>query len=404
MTGLLCVSLNDTEVGTLTMLRSGGIFFAFDKAYLESSNRLTLSQSFFTSAGDLIPETKISSTKLPVFFSNLLPEGHMRDYLAQRGGLKSSQEFKLIELLGQDLTGSIIITPIGGMPTDRIHEHEPKAKSELRPLRFSLAGVQLKFSAIAERNGGLIIPANGMGGNWIVKLPAQNYAHVPENEFAIMSLAASVGIPIPKIKLVPLKDIEGLPQMGILAGKNALAVKRFDRAEKNKRIHMEDFAQVYGISPDKKYEGVSYANIAGMIWTLTGEKGLTDFIRRLTFTIMTGNGDMHLKNWSLLYPDGKTPELSPAYDLLSTIPYIPSDGLALKLADTKDMQSIDIAHFRKLAEKAQVPEHLILQTVRDTVDKTRTIWTESHKHYDLPSDLDAAINKHINEVGLSKNI
>jgi len=57
-------------------------------------------------------------------------------------------------------------------------------------------------------------------------------------------------------------------------------------------------------APSKKYESVSFANITGMVWQLTGEVGLTDFIRRLTFTILTGNGDMHLKNWSFIYKDG----------------------------------------------------------------------------------------------------
>src|SRR5262249_33699679 len=148
---------------------------------------------------------------------------------------------------------------------------------------------------------------------------------VPENEFAMMHLAGEIGIPVPETQLIPLDRIGGLPDMGVLAGSQALAVKRFDRTANGKRIHIEDFAQVYNIYPEQKYEGVSYANIAGMVWKLTGETGLTDFIRRLTFSIITGNGDMHLKNWSFLYADGRTPSLAPAYDLVSTIPYLPAD-------------------------------------------------------------------------------
>jgi serine/threonine-protein kinase HipA len=60
-------------------------------------------------------------------------------------------------------------------------------------LRFSLAGVQLKFSAVMEASGGLTIPAGGMGGSWIVKLPSNRFASVPENEYTMLALARAVG-------------------------------------------------------------------------------------------------------------------------------------------------------------------------------------------------------------------
>lgn len=398
MTSLLRVSLNDDPIGTLTLLPSGGVFFAFDEAYLNAASRPVLSQSFFKPSGDIIPESKSAAGKLPPFFSNLLPEGHMRDYLAQRGGMKPTNEFKLIELLGRDLSGAVILSPMEGAPVDVASAEEAESQKDLQPLRFSLAGVQLKFSAIAERRGGLTIPASGMGGDWIVKLPAQNYAHVPENEFAIMDLASRIGIPVPETKLVPLAEIKNLPEMGILAGQQALAVKRFDRTPNGNRIHIEDFAQVYNVMPDRKYEGVTYGGIAGMVWALTGEAGLRDFIRRLTFCIVTGNGDMHLKNWSFIYEHSMTPTLAPGYDLLSTVPYIPQDGLALNLSDTKEMKSIGMEHFRKLVKKAGVPEHIVLQTVRDTVDATHTAWAEQGKNYDLPADIRDSIQKHMDDV------
>lgn len=401
MTDILEVSLYGTTIGTITKLPSGGIFFAFDENYISASPRPVLSQSFFRLSGELLPETKITSAKLPPFFSNLLPEGHMRDYLAKRGDIKPSQEFKLIALLGEDLAGAVTIRQIGDVPAIPEETHDT-SKDTAMPYRFSLAGVQLKFSAIAGPRGGLTIPAAGVGGDWIIKLPAQNYTHVPENEFAIMSLAAEIGIPIPEIRLVPLDSIGGLPEMGILAGNQALAVKRFDRDPNGQRIHIEDFAQVYNIYPDKKYEGVSYANIAGMVLTLTGEAGLADFIRRLTFCTVIGNGDMHLKNWSFIYEDQRTPALSPAYDLLSTVPYIPQDGHALKLGDTKDMQRVTLEQFKKMIKKAGLPEHLVLQTVQDTVEATLTAWNANRKHYDLPNEIKEHIQKHMDSISLKR--
>jgi serine/threonine-protein kinase HipA len=232
------------------------------------------------------------------------------------------------------------------------------------------------------------------------KLPAQNYANVPENEYAMMLLEGSIGIPVPETKLVPLGEIGGLPEMGALIGSQALAVKRFDRAEGGKRIHIEDFAQVFNVYPHNKYDNAHYGTIARMVWILTGNQGLIDFIRRLSFAILTGNGDMHLKNWSFIYQDGRTPELSPAYDMVSTIPYIPQDRLALNLADSKATKSITLNHFRKLAQKARLPEDLILQTVRDTKDATFTAWEENYKNYTLPKEVLERIQGYMREVSL----
>ena len=89
--------------------------------------------------------------------------------------------------------------------------------------------MQLKFSALAETAGGMTIPASGVGGDWIIKLPARNFANVPENERTMLHLAGEIGISVPETHLVPLEKIDGLPELGFMAGNLALAVKRFDR-------------------------------------------------------------------------------------------------------------------------------------------------------------------------------
>jgi len=401
VTSTLQVNLGNILVGTLTMLPSGSIVFTFEESYLNKSQRPVLSQSFFRPSGELIPETKLSRVKLPAFFSNLLPEGQLRKYLAQLGDIKPTQEFRLIELLGKDLPGSVIVKAIEGSKFKEENTQNEEQTEISEAYRFSLAGVQLKFSAITKKNGGLTIPAKGVGGNWIIKLPAQNYAYVPENEWSMMHLAQEIGIPTPETNLISLDQIEGLPDLGALSGKHCLAVKRFDRADNGQRIHIEDFAQVYNIYPEKKYQGISYENIANMVWILTGESGLTDFIRRLTFAIITGNGDMHLKNWSFIYEDGHAPTLSPAYDLVSTVPYIPKDTLALKLAGHKDMRSITLEHFKKLIIKAQIPEYIVLQTVKETVEATLGAWNHHYKNYNLPNEIQDRIQQHMKSLLLT---
>jgi hypothetical protein len=71
--------------------------------------------------------------------------------------------------------------------------------------------------------------------------------------------------------------------------------------------------------------------------------------------LVTGNADVHLKNWSLLYPDRRTPVLSPAYDLVSTLPYLPSDTLGLNFGNSRDLHEITKDQIRRFAEAARIP-------------------------------------------------
>lgn len=403
MTAALDIFLNDTRAGLLTELPDGRILFTFDETYINDPSRPVLSQSYLAADGALLTDTRAYSIKAPPFFANLLPEGHLRDYLAARGGVKPGNEFALLYLMGEDLPGAVIARPAAdsSLPKGREEKTLAEKNESGQPWRFSLAGVQLKFSALMERHGGLTIPAGGMEGNWIVKLPSLTHDNIPENEYAMMHMAGEIGLKVPEIRLVPLSEIEGLPDFGKLCGTQALAVRRFDRTEGGLRIHIEDFAQVYGILPDNKYEGVSFQNIAGMVWTLTGEEGLRDYIARLAYTILTGNGDMHLKNWSFIYRDGRTPELAPVYDMVSTVPYMPGETLALKFVETKKMMLCDLRLFEKLAGKAGLPKKLVLDAVRETAAKTRRVWAENKAHYALPKAIETMIDQHMKSVPLA---
>jgi hypothetical protein len=107
-------------------------------------------------------------------------------------------------------------------------------------------------------------------------------------------------------ELIDIREIRGLPtDVGALEGK-ALAMQRFDRGAKGEAVHMGDFAQVFGLYPEDKCHHRSFANIAAVLWAETGEPGTYEFFRRLVFSVLIGNADMHLKNWSLLYPDRRT--------------------------------------------------------------------------------------------------
>jgi serine/threonine-protein kinase HipA len=392
MTAFLKVLLGERPIGTINLLGGDLSLFVFEDEYVTDPARPTLSQFYRTASGEIRSDTRPTRRKLPPWFSNLLPEGRLRDYLAERGGIHPSREFQLLGLLGEDLPGAVrAVLHDPGMPAP---EPKPKLeKPENAPLRFSLAGVQLKFSALL-RPGGLTIPSSGMGGDWIVKLPSANFPAVPENEATMLTLAAVAGIPVPEHRLVRIDSIEGLPDLGALSGNKALAVRRFDRSPEG-RIHMEDLAQAFGVSPEDKYQKVGFARIAETIAVVMGQPAAQDFIARLVFTILTGNGDMHLKNWSLLYPDGKTPVLAPAYDLVSTIPYIPGDGLALNFLGNKDFASATRERFRKFAQKAGLSEHQTLSTVARVTESVKEVWHEHRLNSELPPDIADRIEAHL---------
>jgi serine/threonine-protein kinase HipA len=403
MAEVLNIFLGARKVGAIIALGGDRTVFTFDDAYADDPARATLSLSFKDAMGDLIRDQKRTQTRLSPFFSNLLPEGPLRDYLARRAGVNAVREFHLLWALGRDLPGAIIARGPGGadfLPAGGDDVRAGSGGGEA-PLRFSLAGVQLKFSALERATGGLTIPATGMGGAWIVKLPSTRFAGVSENEFSMMTLAGAVGVDVPEIQLLGLDMIAGLPEgLGPLDGP-AYAIRRFDRTAQGGRIHMEDFAQVFGVYPADKYAGASYRAIAKVLWRETGEAGITEFIRRLVFNALIGNADMHLKNWSLIYKDGVTPSLSPAYDLVSTLAYIPDDKAALKLARTVRWDQFSQDELSYLAAKAGLPERLVIATARATVEAFRETWAKTRAHLPVTRAIADVIDRQLAIIPLA---
>ena len=373
--------------------------FSFEQEYLDDPNRPTLSLSFKGRSGGLVNRIRPVGSRLPPYFSNLLPEGHLRTYLAERAGVKAHREFFLLAALGADLSGAVTVAPLTADGHDwEVNDETPDRSRVEGAMRFSLAGVQLKFSAVMESSGGLTIPARGIGGSWIIKLPSNQFQAVPENEFVILELARAVGITVPEIRLVPIAEVAGLPDAAAQLPGLALAVKRFDRTEDGGRVHMEDFAQVFDLFPDDKYGHRSYANIAAVLWAETGETGTYEFVRRLVFSILIGNGDMHLKNWSLLYPDGRTPILSPAYDFVATFPYIPGDKLGLKFGGSQSLEEITVDQIRRFADSARLPASPLWGMVQEVVDRTVEAWKGLPQKDLLPRKVRTAVGQQIQRV------
>lgn len=400
---VLDVLLHGEPVGTLTRVGGDRILFAFNDAYIADDNRPVLGLGFKDQFGDLITEFRPTQTRVLPFFANLLPEGHMRTYLAERAGVNPDREFFLLRVLGRDLPGAVTIRPADGEAwPDDAAGGDGHADRRENALRFSLAGVQLKFSAAAEARGGLTIPAEGVGGSWIVKLPSREFDGVPENEFSMMTLARQVGIDAPPVRLIEIDEIRNLPEgIGALKGR-ALAIERFDRLPGGEAVHIEDFAQVFGVYPERKYRTGNARSIAAVIGAEGREADIVEFVRRLTFNTLIGNADMHLKNWSLIYPDRRRAALAPAYDFVSTIAYIPDRNAALNVSRTKRFDEFSGDELSHLAAKARLPEKPVLDTARETVERFHEQWRREKANLPLSAAAIDAIEAQIRIVPIAR--
>jgi len=400
---VLDVLLYGEPIGTMTRVGGDRTLFAFNDDYVANENRPVLGLGFKDQLGALLTEFKPNQTKVMPFFSNLLPEGHMRTYLAKRAGVNPARDFFLLWVLGSDLPGAITIRPADGeaWPPNPHDDADDDDDRQEDALRFSLAGVQLKFSAIHEARGGLTIPAKGVGGSWIIKLPSREFAGIPENEYSMMTLARLIGMDVPALHLVDVDAIRNLPEgIRVLEGQ-ALAIQRFDRLEDGSAVHIEDFAQVFGVYPRDKYDKASARNIATVIGIEGSADDIAEFIRRLTFNALIGNADMHLKNWSLIYPDRRHAALAPAYDFVSTIPYIPDSKAALNFSRTKRFDRFSEDELSHLASKARLPEKLVLDTARETVALFHQHWHAEKANLPLTDEIIQAVEAHLKTIPIA---
>jgi serine/threonine-protein kinase HipA len=392
-------------IGMLTRVEGDRSLFAFNEEYSADGNRPVLGLGFKDKFGELLTEFRPYQTQVMPFFSNLLPEERLRDYLAERAAVSPEREFFLLWVLGDDLPGAVTVRPVDGeeWPPEAgepLDEDAVRLRDE-KALRFSLAGVQLKFSAVTSSSGGLTIPAKGVGGSWIVKLPSEKYDGVPENEFSMMTLARKIGMNVPALELVDIADIGGLPKDVAAMEGQAMAIERFDRISDGSSVHIEDFAQIFGIYPKDKYKKASMFNIASVIAAESDDADIREFVRRLVFNTLIGNADMHIKNWSVYYPDRRIARLAPAYDFVSTIAYLPDDEAALTAGRSKRFDRFDEDELVYLADRVGLAKALVLDTARETVELFHQHWAAEKNHLPLYPDVVSTIDRHLGTVPLA---
>lgn len=383
MTVTLGVGLHGKIIGYLTQTTKGQVAFRFTESYLSMPNRPVLSQSF---EDDLSRTYYGRKRSLPPFFANLIPEpGALRDLIERNLDVSPGDDLALLEAVGRDLPGAVEIIRVDEedlLIQDNLERpayveaSEDATKIREPGLRFSLAGIQMKFSVLRDPER-ITLPAHNQDGDWIVKLGSTRFPFVVQNEYAIMQWATAAEFDVPECYLQDAATVNIVLKEPIDFGKSVFVIRRYDRRS-GRRLHQEDFAQVTNLRPELKYDHIKYEQCGGLIKQLVGDDVYYEFIRRLTFIIASGNADAHLKNWSFLYVDGKHPSLAPLYDQVCTIawPEVKSE-LALKLAGTKNWFTLDLTRFERLADRAGADPTRTTETVKETLSQLAEAWNQS---------------------------
>jgi len=235
--------------------------------------------------------------------------------------------------------------------------------------RISVTGVQPKLSVSLEKaKGNNRLTIVNLWGEYILKPQHDELPAMPETEDLTMHLAGLFGISVCKHSLLHASD-----------GNLVYIARRFDRIG-NKKIHMEDFCQLSEFLTENKYKG-SYERAGKLILRYCTDTGLDAlrYFELLIFCYLTGNNDMHLKNFSLLYLEDSI-ALSPAYDLLNVNLVFPKDKEETALLLSGKKSNIKLKDFDTLGQLLQIPDKVKINSYnkfRSNEESVRHLINES---------------------------
>lgn len=339
--------------GLLEETPRGGTVFNYLEGWVETiACALPIEESHVTWARGLHP-----------VFQNLGPEGWLRQQQARAGRVEEEDDFGLLLRYGADCIGAISVHPLEESEGDLEVRFEDELANAVTGTRHTFSGVQKKLLAWHDGDG--FLPATDTSpATHIAKYAPEAQPDLLRNEILSLELAKEALGPgeVTRFQNGPVAGIPG----------QALLVERFDRTLDGAKLRLEDFAQVLarprGIDFRGKYEG-SYEEIAEGIarYSARSEIDLARFFSALVFSLLIGNADAHLKNWSLLErPEGL--RLSPQYDLLNTLLYGGAYDTHTVLAicgDKAALDAIDQPLVLRFAERIGLPPKVAAQRLQE---------------------------------------
>ena len=261
------------------------------------------------------------------------------------------------------------------------HHSEIKdlAKEVVRS-QTAVTGVQAKLSMDIEKlQQESRFTIVGLWGRFILKPQTELYPNLPELEDLTMHLAE-----IAKIQVVPHTLVR------FADGQLCYLTRRIDRSAKGEKIPMEDMCQLSEKLTENKYRG-SYEQIAKLIlrYSAAPKLDLAKFWEIVLFSWITGNSDMHLKNFSLYAPIQGNPQLAPAYDLLNTLLVMPSDTEELALTLNAKKKKITFQDFQKAVANSGLEEK-VFQNILRKYHAVKNDWSAFIERSFLPQDMKTA--------------
>jgi serine/threonine-protein kinase HipA len=388
----LDVFLFNEKCGELFSTPDRGITFKYADDYLADGNSLPLSLS--------LPLTRKLFTQkecIP-YFIGLLPEGEIKQRIADELHISESSTIKLLEALGGECAGTVSLfnsedtyqIPLREyifsseyyelIDTAQLAEkirncsRTPFIRSE-RNYRLSLAGAQQKIS-LAQFDGKWYIPKNGAPSTHIIKPARNDYPDITANEYLCMTIAKYFLNTVPEVGLLKFSTND--------ESFNVFCIQRFDRLVTSengtihiRRIHQEDFCQALGIMSDTKYQNDGGPGIKDIL-TLLREKSATPVIdvekavELFIFQFLIGNCDAHGKNYSLLN-DGRI-KLAPAYDIVSTTVYPDlSDRMSMSVGGHYEIDKISRNHFIDTFDSCGINSRIVNRIIKSFTEKAEDI-------------------------------
>jgi serine/threonine-protein kinase HipA len=333
---------NGEHVGTWNIPARGDMEFIYTDAWQQSPGARPLSLSLPFGVG----KSSIKTEAVENFFQNLLPDSEpIRKRMAEKFKLASTGTFDLLESVGRDCVGAVQLLPCGVSPTgfdqieckplseDGVAQHLKRvvlapgfgAEEPEDEFRISLAGAQEK-TALLWHAGQWNRPLNATPTTHIFKLPLGlvgnsqvNLATSVENEWLCLQIMKAYGLPVAHAEMATFND------------QRVLVVERFDRKLSPSgrwwmRLPQEDFCQVMGLAPNKKYEcdgGPGFGTLARLLQQSTQrEQDLNTLLASQVLFWMLAATDGHAKNFSIKMLAGGRFHLTPIYDVLSAWPVI----------------------------------------------------------------------------------
>ena len=337
--------------------RDGGVEFRYDAEYLAAghppvASTLPLSErSVFRPAG-----------AVPPYFAGLLPEG--RRLQAVRTAVKTSpdDELSLLLAVGADAVGDVRVVPEGVEQDEVATRVQVRRWSELsfdevfaeetgtEPDRVALPGVQPKASARM-----ISLPVRQAGAHLILKLDPPEFPHLCRNEWLMLQAAKASGLSVVHAELVTDRD-----------GREALAVRRFDRTPNGGLLAVEDACQAMDRYPAEKYNLTTEEACAALVQISDAPLAAArTLLRWVAFAFLSCNGDLHAKNLSVGESEGGLVQPTPAYDLPSSYPY---GDLTLALPiNGRTREDVGRLDLLRMAGDLGVPERAAAKVVDDVV-------------------------------------